>query len=83
VASVDWLESRVGAAAVRDAEVARGRWQRLLAFLRPGGQPQERALSVLAPLLRLGLAWPGQLVAALDPAEPGMHLLNWEEGGTW
>jgi hypothetical protein len=38
---------------------------------------------VLAPLLRLGLEWPRRLVAALDPGDPGMHLMNWEEGGEW
>jgi hypothetical protein len=38
---------------------------------------------VLAPLLRLGMAWPGQLAASLDPTHAGMQLLYWEEGGPW
>ncbi|MGD1148767.1 MAG: bacillithiol biosynthesis BshC [Thermoanaerobaculaceae bacterium] len=82
-AAITWLDGRLANAATRDAEVSMGRWRRLRAFLRPGGQPQERHLSVLAPLLRLGLAWPRQLVTALDPADPGMHLLFWGEGGAW
>jgi uncharacterized protein YllA (UPF0747 family) len=82
-AAIAWLDGRLANAAARDAEVTMGRWRRLRAFLRPDGRPQERHLSVLAPLLRLGLAWPRQLVAVLDPADPGMHLLFWGEGGAW
>jgi bacillithiol synthase len=82
-AALAWLDGRVTAAANRDAEVELGRWRRLRAFLRPEGAPQERHLSVLAPLLRLGLEWPQQLVAGLDPSHPGMQLLFWEEGGQW
>jgi uncharacterized protein YllA (UPF0747 family) len=82
-AAVAWLEGRLAAAAARDAEVTMGRWRRVRAFLRPDGQPQERRLSVLAPLLRLGVEWPARLVEALDPTDPGMHLLFWGEGGLW
>lgn len=82
-AAIVWLDRRLAGAATRDAEVSMGRWRRIRAFLRPGGQPQERHLSVLAPLLRLGLAWPHQLAAVLDPTDPGMHLLHWGEGGPW
>jgi hypothetical protein len=82
-AALAWLDGRMTAAATRDAEVELGRWRRLRAFLRPEGAPQERHLSVLAPLLRLGLEWPQQLVAGLDPPHPGMQLLFWEEGGQW
>jgi bacillithiol synthase len=82
-ATLSWLEGRMVAAATRDAEVEVGRWRRLRAFLRPDGKPQERHLSVLAPLLRLGMAWPGQLAASLDPTHAGMQLLYWEEGGPW
>ncbi|OYW06954.1 MAG: hypothetical protein B7Z61_00575 [Acidobacteria bacterium 37-71-11] len=82
-AALAWLDGRIESAATRDAEVAVGRWRRLRAFVRPDGQPQERRLSVLAPLLRLGLEWPRQLVAAVDPGDPGMHLLYWDEGGKW
>lgn len=82
-AALAWLDGRIESAATRDAEVAVGRWRRLRAFVRPDGQPQERRLSVLAPLLRLGLEWPRQLVSAVDPGEPGMHLLYWDEGGAW
>jgi len=74
---------RLAAAAARDAEVTIGRWRRVRAFLRPDGQPQERHLSVLAPLLRLGVEWPARLVEAIDPTDPGMHLLFWGEGGLW
>ena len=38
---------------------------------------------MLAPLLRLGVEWPARLVEALDPTDPGMHLLFWGEGGLW
>ncbi len=82
-AALAWLDGRIESAATRDAEVAVGRWRRLRAFVRPDGQPQERRLSVLAPLLRLGLEWPRQLVAAIDAGDPGMHLLYWDEGGKW
>ncbi len=82
-AALGWLGGRIETAATRDAEVAVGRWRRLRAFVRPDGQPQERRLSVLAPLLRLGLEWPRLLVSTLDPGDPGMHLLHWGEGGEW
>jgi len=82
-AALTWLEGRVTAAATRDAEVELSRWRRLRAFIRPDGAPQERHLSVLAPLLRLGTAWPEQLAVGLDPARAGMQLLFWEEGGLW
>jgi uncharacterized protein YllA (UPF0747 family) len=81
--AVAWLEQRAAAAATRTAETDAGRLRRLRAFLRPNGRPQERTLSVLAPVLRLGLDWPAQLVEAIDPLHPGMHLLNWEDGGSW
>jgi uncharacterized protein YllA (UPF0747 family) len=82
-AALAWLDGRVTAAATRDAEVELSRWRRLRVFLRPDGQPQERHLSVLAPLLRLGPGWFEQLTAGLGPAPPGMQLLFWEEGGLW
>ena len=81
--SVSWLDDRIAQAATRQAETEAGRWRRLRAFLRPSGRAQERELSVLAPLLRLGPEWPRELAAALDPCHPGMHLLCWEEGGKW
>ena len=81
--SLAWLGERAQVAALRAAEIEAGRWRRLVAFVRPNGKPQERYLSVLAPLLRLGLDWPAQLVEALDPSHPGMQLLGWEEGGRW
>ena len=79
-AAAEWLDGRLANAAARDAEVEMGRWRRLVAFVRPHGQPQERHLSVLAPLLRLGLDWPRELAAAIDPEHPGMQLLCWEDG---
>ena len=82
-AALAWLEGRMTSAATRDAEVELSRWRRLRAFVRPDGAPQERHLSVLAPLLRLGPEWFEQLAAALDPTNPGMQLLFWEEGGPW
>jgi len=81
--AVAWLEQRALAAATRAVEVDASRWRRLTAFVRPLGKPQERTVSVLAPLLRLGLDWPARLIDAIDPDDAGMHLLNWEEGGTW
>jgi uncharacterized protein YllA (UPF0747 family) len=82
-ASVEWLRGRAETAATRDAEVTLGRWRRLQVALRPNGKPQERELSVLSPLLRLGLEWPRLLVDAIDPTQPGMHLLHWHEGASW
>jgi hypothetical protein len=81
--SLGWLDGRIAAAATRQAETEAGRWRRLRAFLRPNGRSQERELSVLAPLLRLGPAWTRELSQSLDPCHPGMHLLNWDEGGRW
>ena len=82
--SLAWLE---GAARQRPrpatAETEVGRWRRLRAFLRPDGKPQERHLSVLAPLVRLGWSGRGSSPAASTPQHPGMHLLFWEEGGAW
>jgi uncharacterized protein YllA (UPF0747 family) len=82
-AAVRWLEGRASSAASHDAEVEMGRWRRLRAFVRPDGAPQERRLSVLAPLLRLGPEWPAQLAAALDTGCSEMQLLFWEDGGPW
>lgn len=82
-AALQWLAHRTALAQAGSSQVEAQRWRRLMAFLRPDGQPQERRLSVLAPLLRLGLEWPAQLAAALDPSAPGMHLMCWEEGGPW
>ena len=83
LSGVDWLAERSDKAATRAAETDVQRWQRLRAFVRPLERPQERSLSVLAPLLRLGLEWPRRLAAALDSTDPGMHLLYWGEGGSW
>jgi uncharacterized protein YllA (UPF0747 family) len=82
-AALQWLQHRTASAQARSSEVEVQRWRRLTAFLRPDGRPQERRLSVLAPLLRLGLQWPAQLAAALDATDPGMHLMCWAEGGPW
>lgn len=81
--AVGWLEQRAEAAATRGADTEVARWRRLRTALRPDGAPQERHLSAITPLLRLGLEWPAQLIRQLDPGHPGMHLLNWEEGGEW
>lgn len=82
-AALQWLAHRTALAQAGSRQVEMQRWRRLMAFLRPDGQPQERRLSVLAPLLRLGLEWPAQLAETLDPSAPGMHLMCWEEGGPW
>ncbi len=83
VSGVQWLEQRIETTAARSSEVDTARWSRLRAFLRPNGRPQERELSVLAPLLKLGLEWPALLADVLDPGHPGNHLLFWGEGGAW
>ncbi|MEW6338424.1 MAG: bacillithiol biosynthesis protein BshC [Acidobacteriota bacterium] len=80
---LQWLEQRIETASAKSAEVDAARWSRLRAFLRPNGRPQERELSVLAPLLKLGLDWPAQLAEVVDPGHPGNHLLFWKEGGAW
>jgi hypothetical protein len=51
--------------------------------MRPNGQPQERALSALAPVLRLGLEWPRLLSDALSLEEEAMQLLFWNGDGPW
>lgn len=80
---LQWLEERLEGTAARTAEIEMTRWRKIRAFLRPDGKPQERHLSVLAPLLRLGLDWPRRLADTIDPTDPGMHLLHWSEGGSW
>jgi len=82
-ASLAWLDERLAAAAARSAEVVAARWEKLRAFLRPDGEPQERALSVLAPLLRLGPEWPSRLAQVIPVDDPGMAVLFWGEGGAW
>lgn len=81
--SLAWLGERLDSASLRAAETQTGRWRRLRAFLRPDGKPQERHLSALAPLLRLGVGFAGLLAGAIDPGHPGMQVLGWEEGGPW
>lgn len=81
--AIAWLGERLESGALRGAETEASRWQRLRTALRPRGRPQERELSVLSPLLRLGLSWPPALADALNADDPGMHLLFWGEGGTW
>lgn len=81
--SLAWLGERLQAASLRSSETGVARWRRLRVFLRPEGKPQERHISVLAPLVRLGFEWPAQLADALDPDHPGMQVLGWEEGGRW
>ncbi len=82
-AALAWLDRRLAAAALRHADTAVSRWHKLQTFLRPRGRPQERELSVLAPLLRLGVAWPRVLAQVVEPEDPGMSFLFWEEGGAW
>lgn len=82
-AALSWLQHRTAVARERSSEVEAQRWRRLTAFLRPDALPQERRLSVLGPLLRLGREWPARLTAVLDPSDPGMHLMCWDEGGPW
>lgn len=81
--ALEWWEQRLDAAARQADETSARRWARLRAFLRPDGEPQERQLSVLAPVLKLGVDWPALLAETLDPAAPGMHLLHRNEGGAW
>lgn len=82
-AALQWLATRIDAGALRSAATAAARWQRLRTALRPRGRAQERELSGLAPLLRLGVEWPLELSQVLDVEEPGMSVLFWEEGGAW
>lgn len=84
--SLAWLAQRVEARAEERLAVERQRFARLRCHLRPSGRPQERALSVLAPLLSLGAGFPAKLVEALEllPRDPNaMHLLFWRSGGLW
>lgn len=83
-ATLSWLAQRLEGRAEERAFVASQRFSRLRQSLRPLGQPQERALSALSPLLSLGTSFPLQLSSALRalPWE-GMQLLYWREGGLW
>jgi hypothetical protein len=84
-ASYGWLGERLALRREELAAVERNRFARLVTALRPRGKPQERALSVVSPLLQLGLELPGLLAQALAalPAEPAMYLLYWRRGGLW
>jgi uncharacterized protein YllA (UPF0747 family) len=84
-ASYGWLGERLALRREELAAVERNRFARLATALRPRGKPQERALSVVSPLLQLGLELPGLLAQALTalPAEPAMYLLYWRRGGLW
>ncbi len=84
--SLGWLSQRLAARLEESRGVERQRFDRLRRALRPKGRAQERALSVAAPLLSLGLGFPSLLVEALGkaPLDPGeMLLLYWREGGLW
>ena len=81
--ALDWWEQRLDAAARTANDTEARRWARLQAFVRPEGRPQERHLSVLAAIVKLGVDWPARLAEAIDPAAPGMHLMFWREGGAW
>jgi len=64
------------AAAARDAGVGARRWARLRNVLRPRGRPQERALSAVSLVARLGPEALREGLDGLDPLEPGHHLLR-------
>lgn len=86
IGSFSWLAHRLETRAEEKLQVERQRFFRLRQALRPLGQPQERALSVLSPLLSLGMNFPAKLVEALKalPPDPNaMHLLFWKPGGPW
>lgn len=74
----EWRKAsgRVQAAFEEDAGVGRRRWARLLAWLRPGGKPQERALSPLALVARHGLEPVRAGLLSLDPLPPVHHVLH-------
>ncbi|MCS7181813.1 MAG: bacillithiol biosynthesis BshC [Thermoanaerobaculum sp.] len=85
-ATLGWLGGRLQHRLEERSQVSIHRFVRLRHALRPQGQAQERALSVLAPLLSLGLEFPANLVKALGelPDPPtGMALLYWRAGGRW
>lgn len=84
--SLAWLAQRVEARAEERRVVERQRFARLRHQLRPSNRPQERALSVLAPLLSFGVDFPAKLAGTLRslPQDPtAMHLLFWNDGGRW
>jgi uncharacterized protein YllA (UPF0747 family) len=85
-ATFAWLSQRLALRREEQAGLQKQRFTRLLAALRPQGKAQERALSLLSPLLALGPSLPAQLTKALEALAPfpeSMALLFWEEGGLW
>lgn len=60
------LASKVAAAVARKNEVWHRRLAQIDAFVRPGGVPQERVLSVLYYLDRFGPDFAAEMLAALD-----------------
>lgn len=82
--SFSWLAHRLETRAEERLQLERQRFFRLRQSLRPLGQPQERALSVLSPLLSLGISFPLRLSKALSQLPwDGMQLLYWEDSGLW
>lgn len=65
--------------AARRAGRGRKQLERLARAIRPGGKPQERVEGWPSLLARHGVEGIGALVAAIDPAAPGHHLLELAE----
>lgn len=83
-ATFAWLEARLRNRAEQLAVTKDQRFTKLRQSLRPLGRAQERALSVLSPLLDLGEELPPQLVALLQrlyPWQPHMFLATWQGSG--
>ena len=61
----------------REDKAGRGaaRWDKALASLRPGGHPQERALSPLSLVARYGVDALREGLSLLDPLAPGHQIL--------
>lgn len=84
--SLAWLAERLRTRAGERFTVTRQRFDSLRRALRPAGKAQERAVSVLSPLLALGRGFPrtlGQALATLPRVSDRMYLLFWRPGGFW
>ncbi|MFC2077535.1 bacillithiol biosynthesis BshC [Candidatus Bipolaricaulota bacterium] len=64
---LEQLEDRVGRAELARVGISVKKVRALLASLRPGGQPQERAISLVYFLARFGIQWLHRLPGADQP----------------
>jgi len=77
--SLQALQARIVKAVQDREEVQASRLAKALAFVRPGGDLQERRFGMAAMLSLAGEGFVSKLISALDPLEPGHRLIHLPE----